>query len=287
MIYAPLIQANELAAILQSDDLVIIDASAGPHTKSNYDAKHIAGALYMDLNKQMADIKENAAHGGRHPLPAAKEFAETLTGMGISNNSHVVIYDDKNGSNAAARLWWMLRSLGHEKVQVLNGGITAAEKEALPMNAAIPVVKKITRYTAIGWQLPQVTIEEVEHKAQDENSIVVDVRDAYRYNGESEPIDLVAGHIPGAINIPFSENLDENGLFLFPSLLKEKYESAFKNIPSRNIAVHCGSGVTACHTLLAISYAGLPIPSLYVGSWSEWSRNDKAIETTGDRNNNL
>jgi thiosulfate/3-mercaptopyruvate sulfurtransferase len=273
MTYTPVIQAKELAAIFQNEDLVIIDASAGPNTKSAYDAKHLAGAWYADLNKQLADIKEDAANGGRHPLPSAKQFAETLTGMGISNESHIVIYDDKNGSNAAARLWWMLRSLGHEKVQVLNGGIQAAEKEGLPMNADVPVAKKTAAYTATDWLLPQVDMEEAGRKAKDENSILVDVRDAYRYNGESEPIDLVAGHIPGAINIPFSENLDENGLFLSPSILKEKYEQAFKNIPSQDIAVHCGSGVTACHTLLAISYAGLPIPALYVGSWSEWSRN--------------
>lgn len=279
MTYTPVIQAKELAAILQNEDLVIIDASAGPQTKTNYDAKHLEGALYMDLNQQLAAIKEDAANGGRHPLPTAKQFAETLTSAGISNHSHVVIYDDKNGSNAAARLWWMLRSLGHEKVQVLNGGIQAAEKEGLPMNAIAPVVKKNAAYIANEWQLPQVDINEVERKAQDDHSIVVDVRDAYRYNGESEPIDLVAGHIPGAINIPFNSNLDEHGLFLAPSVLKEKYEAAFANIPSQNIAVHCGSGVTACHTLLAISYAGLPIPSLYVGSWSEWSRNEKPIGT--------
>lgn len=277
--YSPIIDAKELHTIINNEDLVIIDASAGPGTKAAYEAKHLPGALYIDLNTQLADIKENAADGGRHPLPSAEKFAASLTALGISNNSHVVIYDDKNGSNAAARLWWMLRSIGHKKVQVLNGGIQAAEKEGLAMTDEVSSIKKSEPYQSSRWQLPQVNINEVASKAQDDYSVVIDVRDAYRYNGESEPIDLVAGHIPGAINIPFSSNLDESGLFLDPAILKEKYTTALKNIPAENVAVHCGSGVTACHTLLAMDYAGLTIPSLYVGSWSEWSRNDKPIAT--------
>jgi thiosulfate/3-mercaptopyruvate sulfurtransferase len=122
-------------------------------------------------------------------------------------------------------------------------------------------------------------IDEVEKVSKNKNHIVIDVRDEERYNGETEPIDLVAGHILGAINVPFTENLDENGLFLSPNLLKQKYGKVFRNINTKNIIVHCGYGVTACHSLLAIEYAELEIPKLYVGSWSEWSRNDKLIET--------
>lgn len=274
---SPIIDAKELNAIYNDDKLVIIDTSNGPGAKAAYDAKHLQGALYMDLNTQLADIKENAADGGRHPLPAAAQFAETLAGIGISNNSHVVIYDDKNGSNAAARLWWMLRSIGHEKVQVLNGGIQAAEKEGLPVSAVAVIPKTVATYQSKGWLWPQATIADVEQKAQDKNYSVIDVRDAYRYKGESEPIDLVAGHIPGAVNIPFSGNLDENGLFLSPQALQEKYNAVLQDMPAQNIIVHCGSGVTACHTILAMAHAGLEIPALYVGSWSEWSRNDKPV----------
>ena len=121
-------------------------------------------------------------------------------------------------------------------------------------------------------------IDEVEKVSQDKNYIVIDVRDAARYNGETEPIDLIAGHIPGAINVPFTANLDENGLFLPKNELKEKYSAVFGGIKSENIIIHCGSGVTACHSLLAIAYAELEIPKLYVGSWSEWSRSNKKIE---------
>ncbi len=276
---SPIVQAKELAALYGNAGLIVIDTSNGPNAKATHEAKHLQGALYMDLNTQMADIKENAADGGRHPLPSAEQFAATLTGLGISNDSHVVIYDDKNGSNAAARLWWMLRSIGHEKVQVLSGGIQAAEKEGLPMSAGTTEIKITAPYQTKGWQWPQATIAEVEQKAQDKNFTVIDVRDAYRYKGESEPIDLVAGHIPGAINIPFSGNLDAEGLFLSPQALKEKYNELLQGTPAKNIIVHCGSGVTACHTILAMAHAGMEIPSLYVGSWSEWSRNDKPIAT--------
>lgn len=123
------------------------------------------------------------------------------------------------------------------------------------------------------WLLPVSSLEDVENELTNESSSVIDVRDSYRYKGESEPIDLVAGHIPGAINIPFSENLDENGNFLKPEILKEKYQKLLENKPEKLI-IHCGSGVTACHTILALAYAGFEIPNLYVGSWSEWSRRE-------------
>jgi len=231
------------------------------------------------LNSQLADIKENLSIGGRHPLPKIENFLETVANLGISSASHVVIYDDKNGSNAAARLWWMLKSIGHEKVQVLNGGFQEAEKIHFPTSSKIEIVTKTPTYKTKNWKLQIAKMEEVEKASQDKNQVVIDVRDVDRYNGETEPIDLVAGHIPGAINIPFTENLDENGLFLPPNELKEKYSKVLEMVKAENTIVHCGSGVTACHTLLAIAYAGLEIPKLYVGSWSEWSRNDKPIAT--------
>ncbi|MBC7936152.1 MAG: sulfurtransferase [Rhizobacter sp.] len=276
---SPLIEATELRHIYLNEDVIIVDTSNGPGVKEIYEAKHLPGALYVDLNTQLADIKENAANGGRHPLPSSKQFAETLTSLGIFNDSHVVIYDNKNGSNAAARLWWMMKALGHEKVQVLNGGIQAAEKAGLAMSSAKSPIKMANPYLAGEWQLLQAGINEVEKKATGKDFIVIDVRDEYRYNGEREPIDLVAGHIPGAVNIPYTSNLDEEGLFKSPDELREKYAPVFKNIAPENIIVHCGSGITACHTLLAIAYAGLAIPALYVGSWSEWSRNNKTIAT--------
>ena len=212
-------------------------------------------------------------------MPSINKFAETLQQLGITNDSHVIVYDDKSGANAAARFWWMLKSIGHEKVQVLNGGIEEAEKVNFPINNNVEIPKTVEPYKFEDWKLHTAEINEVEKHSLNKNYIVIDVRENNRYRGEIEPIDLVAGHIPGAINVPFSTNLNENGQFLSPMELKEKYQTIFGNIKSENIIIHCGSGVTACHSLLAIDYAGLAIPKLYAGSWSEWSRNNKKIVT--------
>ena len=276
---SPIIHASELLELYKSKNLVLIDANTSINAKTNYEEKHLVGALFVDLNSQLADIKEDASVGGRHPLPKIQDFAETVANLGISSASRVVIYDDKNGANAAARLWWMLKSLGHEKVQVLNGGFQEAEKIHFPTSSKTEIATKSEAYKTKNCKLQIATIDEVEKVSQDKNHILIDVRDVERYNGETEPIDLVAGHIPSAINIPFTENLDKNGLFLNPNELKEKYSKVFENVKTENTIVHCGSGVTACHTLLAIAYAELEIPKLYVGSWSEWSRNNKTIAT--------
>jgi thiosulfate/3-mercaptopyruvate sulfurtransferase len=158
-------------------------------------------------------------------------------------------------------------------VQVLDGGFQNAEKESLEFSSGEEIVEKAELIKKDNWLLPTSVLETVENELINHSSTVIDVRDAYRYHGESEPIDLVAGHIPGAINIPFSENLDENGNFLNPEILKDKYLKLLEGKPE-NLIIHCGSGVTACHTILALDYAGFKIPNLYVGSWSEWSRRE-------------
>ncbi|GEN69014.1 sulfurtransferase [Chryseobacterium rhizosphaerae] len=269
---SPIISPSELKK-LATDNLIILDARTGKDVVQNYLEKHIKGALFIDLDKDLAEIGENAAFGGRHPLPSIEKFAETLSDLGISENSEIVVYDDKNASNAAARAWWMLKSFGFEKVQVLDGGMQAAEKEGMEFSSGEERVEKTPLIKKDHWFLPVSKLEEVENELKNDSATVIDVRDAYRYRGESEPIDLVAGHIPGAINIPFSENLDENGFFLSPEVLKEKYKRLLENKPE-NLIIHCGSGVTACHTILALDYAGFTIPNLYVGSWSEWSRRE-------------
>ncbi|WP_185246294.1 sulfurtransferase [Chryseobacterium bernardetii] len=269
---SPIISSSELEK-LSTENLIILDARTGKDARQNYQEKHIKGARFIDLDKDLAEIGENAAFGGRHPLPAPGKFAETLSNLGITENSHIVVYDDKNGSNAAARAWWMLTSFGFENVQVLDGGIQAAEKNNIEFSSGEEVFEKAPLIKKAHWNLPVSSLEEVEGELKNNSSTVIDVRDAYRYRGESEPIDLVAGHIPGAINIPFSENLDENGLFLSPEVLKEKYIQLLQNKPE-NLIIHCGSGVTACHTILALAHAGFNIPNLYVGSWSEWSRRE-------------
>ncbi len=275
----PIIQASELIELYKSEDFVLIDVSTGKSAKEKFDEKHLEGALFVDLNTELADIKDDVSIGGRHPLPKIDHFETTLRNLGITSESHVIIYDGSYGANAAARFWWMLKAVGHEKVQVLNGGLQAAEKLHFPTSSKIEIIKTSKPYKVDNWKLPIATMEEVELVSQNNNHTVIDVRSLDRYSGKTEPIDLIAGHIPGAINIPFTENLDENGMFLSPDQLKIIYEKIFEDIKPQNTIVHCGSGVTACHTLLAISYAGLEIPKLYVGSWSEWSRNNKPIAT--------
>jgi thiosulfate/3-mercaptopyruvate sulfurtransferase len=276
---SPIIQPTELLNIYQAENVVLVDVSSGKDSKVNYDKKHLDGALYLDLNTQLSNIKEDPSDGGRHPLPDINNFSESVAKLGISPNSHVVIYDDKNGANAAARFWWMLKSAGHNKVQVLNGGLQAAEKVGVPTNSKKETPTAAGRYEMKTWNLPLADIDEVEKASQNKNYLVIDVRDRERFNGEVEPIDLVAGHIPGAINIPYSTNMDGTGAFLSPEKLRTKYQQVFETRPAENIIVHCGSGVTACHSLLAIAYAGLEMPKLYVGSWSEWSRNNKPMVT--------
>jgi len=276
---SPIINVTDLVELYKLESTVLIDASNGINAQLNYEVKHLDGALFVNLNSKLADIKDNVANGGRHPLPTIEQFSNTLMSLGISPESHVIIYDDKNGANAAARFWWMLKAIGHKKVQVVNGGFQEAEKLNFRINSNKVKAKKIAPYKIEEWQLPTISLIAIEKASQTKNNTIIDVRETTRYKGEFEPIDLVAGHIPTAINIPFMENLNENGLFLSPTELRSKYEKLTNDSKNNHIIVHCGSGVTACHTLLAFDYAGLKIPALYVGSWSEWSRNNKPIET--------
>lgn len=268
-----IINVDELYQIYNQSNFRIFDVRTGPTAKEEYQKKHLKNAVFVDLNNELAEI-DDPKNGGRHPLPTFSNFIKTLGKLGIAKDSQVVIYDDKNGANAGARFWWMLKAVGHENVRVLNGGLQFAESQAYPLSSGNETYPK-TEYIAEvnDWQLPQVWIDDVKSATENPDNLIVDVREAQRYQGITEPIDLVAGHIPNAENFPFSENLDENGLFKSPEILKEKYTEFFKNRDSKNVIFHCGSGVTACHSLLALDHAGFEIPNLYVGSWSEWSRN--------------
>lgn len=272
-----ILQPNELTELVRTSDVVIVDAGSS----ISYAMQHLKGAVYADLNADLANVPENPANGGRHPLPDTSAFGDVLARLGINPMSHVVVYDDKNGSLAAARFWWMLKAAGHEKVQVLNGGLAAAAKAGFPLSDLVEMPVPAARYIFNDWYLPLATIDEVEAAAKDNGRMVIDVRAAARYRGETEPIDPVAGHIPGAVNIPFETNLDADGFFLPAEELAQKYAFALQGIRSQDVVVHCGSGVTACHTLLAMDYAGLALPKLYVGSWSEWSGNGKEIAVNG------
>lgn len=279
---SPIIKPEELLNLRDDENLLIFDASNNPNAQANYAAGHLKGAFFVDVNAHLADIKLSAKDGGRHPLPSAKKFCTTLAELGISRKSHVVIYDDKQGANAAARFWWMLKAVGHEKVQVLDGGIDAAVSAGFPLSDSPERIER-GKYECAQWNLPVADLVEVEKASGDQSFLIIDVREPARYNGEIEPYDKIAGHIPNAKNIYFGENLNEKGCFLKPEMLREKYEKQLKNFPKENIIVHCGSGITACHTLLALDYAGFEIPKLYVGSWSEWASNNLPI--AGKENN--
>jgi len=268
----PLITVSELVTIYENADVLIFDASNGKDSQLRYQEKHLSGAVYVDLNTQLAKVPENFRDGGRHPLPNIEAFSNTLSSLGISRSSHVIIYDHHQGANAAARFWWMLKAVGHKKVQVLNGGFQEAERLGFPINSEIVIPEMADAYPVDSWQLPLAAMADVKLVKDSPNHLVIDVRDKARYDGDFEPIDLVAGHIPGAINMPFKSNLDDLGLFLSSETLKKRYELRFGAISSEHIIMQCGSGVTACHSILAIAAAGLELPKLYVGSWSEWSR---------------
>lgn len=276
---SPIINPDELLKLNEAEEFVLIDARAGINAEENYKNEHLNNARYVDLNRDLATAESDPANGGRHPLPSVEKFSEVLSKLGISPKNHIIIYDDKNGSNAAARFWWMLRAIGHEKVQVLNGGIQAAIKIGFPLNSEIENFEPTQNYPISKWKLSQANIDEVEKARNNDQNIVIDVRDKNRFDGLTEPLDLIAGHITGAINVPFSENLNEDGFYKSAEELKQKYSEIIGNKNPENVIVHCGSGVTACHTLLAMDYAGIAIPKLYVGSWSEWSRNDREMVT--------
>lgn len=277
----PIITPEELIDRRGAEDLMIFDASNNPTARTNYEAKHLENAFFVDTNSQLADIKRSPADGGRHPLPTAEKFGETLSKLGISPDSHVVIYDDKNGANAAARFWWMLKAVGHNKVQVLDGGFDAAVNAGFPTSDKTETVKR-GEYKCSEWNLPIASLIDIDEIYHDPEHLIIDVRETPRYNGETEPFDKIAGHIPNAMNVPFAENLDADGRFLSPEKLSKKYQKVIGDLKIENIVVHCGSGVTACHTLLALDHAGFEIPKLYVGSWSEWSSNDRPIAAAGN-----
>lgn len=269
---SPLIEINDPA--FSSADTVVVDARGGQDSYQRYLNGHLKNAIYADLDKHLAAKVTDASQGGRHPLPDVTEFSALLGNWGITPQSHVIIYDDKSAAFAAARLWWMLRALGHEKLQVLNGGLQAANKAGVTLSTEEYKPEPGKPYHTHGDYAGTVDIDEAGDAAQDDTRLVIDVRETPRYLGQMEPIDLIAGHIPGAVNLPYVLNLDAEGKFLPADVLRSMYNDAIGNVAPEEVIVHCGSGVTACHTLLGMAYAGITEPKLYVGSWSEWSRRD-------------
>jgi thiosulfate/3-mercaptopyruvate sulfurtransferase len=274
---SPLIEIEELRSI--KGPVILIDARAGADAHQRYLAGHLEGAQFADLDRDLALLPKDAAYGGRHPLPPIEDFAKLLGEWGINPESHVIVYDDKAAAFGGARLWWMLRAIGHKNVQVLNGGLKAAIDAGVPLSTETYTVQPVQPYPVPTNYSGIVDIEQTGEAAKNAQKMVIDVRETPRYLGQTEPIDLIAGHIPGAVNLPYTLNLDETGKYKSPAELKNSYENLLGDVQPDEVIVHCGSGVTACHTLLGMDYAGIAGPKMYVGSWSEWSRRGLPIAT--------
>jgi thiosulfate/3-mercaptopyruvate sulfurtransferase len=242
----------------------LMDPAAG---RKAYDAAHIPGAYFADMNRDLS-TPHIPGKTGRHPLPAKADWIARVKSWGIHPDIQVVLYDD-NGGASAARMWWMLQWIGHAKVAVLNGGWQAWMGTNMPVTDAVPAPRRPSTfdYASNTAGATLLSAEEVDGRKQ----LLLDARDPPRFRGDVEPIDPVAGHIPGAVCSPFSANLNAAGAFKSPEELRAKFNEAAK--ATQPVVCYCGSGVTACHNILAMTIAGLPMPALYAGSWSDWITN--------------
>ena len=284
--YRSVISADQLAARLDDDDLVVFDArfdlSKPDLGRAKWRAARIPGAVYADLDRDLA--ARVTRDTGRHPLPDPQGFQSWVRACGVGPADQVVVYDDAGGA-IAARAWWLFRWLGHERVAVLDGGFPAWTDSGLAVEKG-NAPSRARDMPAVGdpkvqsdWVL--TTDELAADPGAARQARLVDARAAERYRGEFEPIDPVAGHVPGATNLPFTEVLDESGLFLSAKGVRSRLERHLGGDPLAPWSVMCGSGVTACHLAVAAEYAGLTAPRVYVGSFSEWIRDPGRPVATG------
>jgi len=274
-----LIGADTLAAHLDDDDWTIFDCrfslpqpERGPQA---YREGHVPGAVYANLDKDLSSPK--TAHTGRHPLPDPEVFMDWLGENGVDRSCQVVAYDDAGGA-VAARLWWLLRWVGHDAAAVLDGGWKAWLDGGYPVTQEMPN-RTPRRFEGKPGMAEWLSSDQLV--ASLDEIRLLDARGAPRFRGEKEPIDPVAGHVPGALNLPFDGNLDDKERFLTPAQLKQRFDAALAGADPGSVAHMCGSGVTACHNLLAMEYAGLQGSRLYVGSWSEWITDPQRPVATG------
>jgi thiosulfate/3-mercaptopyruvate sulfurtransferase len=267
----PLISVDELAAMIGQDDLLVVDCrkqlDAPQSGRLAWTASHIPGALYAELDSDLSDLSRRGL--GRHPLPDEKAFSILLSRWGWTPERTLIAYDDAGGALAASRLWWMLRLVGAENVAVLDGGWSAWTASG---HAQVSQVAKGTgTEVSVCYDQSQLIGYEALQSALDADAIcLIDARGAARYRGEVEPLDPVAGHVPGARNRPFADNLDSSGRFKSPERLAEEFRAVIGNRLPAAVVHMCGSGVTACHNLLAMEYAGLHGSRLFAPSWSGW-----------------
>ena len=282
--YNYLINVDELHAQLPPPACRVVDCRfkllQPAQGQEEYERGHIPGASYANLDNDLAGPVSDSS--GRHPLPSATEFAATLSAWGIDDNSQVVVYDGASGA-IAARLWWMLKWLGHERVAVLNGGFAAWQEGAYEVSDVVESVSPSSFQAQPNADLIVSTAELEEAMHAGNLPMLIDARDRARYAGEVEPIDSAAGHVPGSVNHPFSESVDEKGVWKSDEELRDSWSEVLGADPERPFVAMCGSGVTACHLALSAALAGYRLPRLYVGSWSEWIRDPGRPITTGSK----
>lgn len=270
--FTTLISAQELSEQIGRANTLILDcrhdlmdASFGQNA---YQQGHLPTARFVHLDRQLSGPKKSSDHvfGGRHPLPAEDDFIQCLRSLGVNDDSQVIVYD-AHGGMFAARLWWMLRWVGHAAVAVLDGGLPAWVAQGMSLNTALPEVSTgtISRKPSL---VTSVNVDDVLGNLSTQQRLVVDARSPDRYRGENETMDPVGGHIPGAKNRFFKDNLQADGRFKSAGQLRTEWLAIVPDVSSA--IMQCGSGVTACHNLLALEVAGLSGAALYPGSWSEW-----------------
>ncbi len=269
----PLISANQLEEIINSGENVLLcdcrfDLADPLSGKKSYEESHIPGAIYVDLDQDLSGSKTGT--NGRHPLPSPEAWAQTKMRLGINPNTLVVAYD-KQGSVYASRLWWMLKATGHAHVQVLDGGLDAwnGTMGSVP-RAPIPCTETIGAMPYAGLVLADEVVVNLETK----KNKIIDARTADRFHGQNETLDPVGGHIPGAMNRFFKNNLNATA-FKTPEQLFKEFSEFLGPVKASEVIHQCGSGVTACHNLLAMELAGFKGSRLYAGSWSEWCADPK------------
>ena len=275
MTFKTVINVDQLRELLNEPQVVTVDCRFDlMHPQAGAQAYlqgHLPKARYLDLNQDLSGTV--GANTGRHPLPNPEVFAGLLGRLGIDNSTQIVAYDENNGS-FAARLWWMLRWLGHDTVAVLDGGLKAWTARGGALDSQeVPI--QATQFFPRIEAGAVLSTAEIENLVGNLQIVLTDARSPERYAGSVEPIDSVAGHIPGAVNHPFTTNLDADGHFLPAQTLKAQWQERLAGKDASKLVAMCGSGVTACHNLLSLELAGLPGGKLYAGSWSEWIRDSR------------
>jgi thiosulfate/3-mercaptopyruvate sulfurtransferase len=281
--YRTLITTSALASHLDDPEWVLVDCRYDLTNETwgvnQYRAAHLPGAVYASLARDLSGDKEPGT--GRHPLPSPNAMAATFGSWGITTTTQVACYDQDSGMYAA-RLWWMLRYMGHEAVGVLDGGFAKWLHESRPTRGG-DEHRRHAVFDGSPHDAMRLTVDDVSRALGSTSMVLVDARAAERYEGRNEPLDRVAGHIPGARNYFFKRNLASDGTMLPPDQLRAQLAEILDGTLPTQATMYCGSGVTACHNLLALEHAGLGGAKLYVGSWSEWSSDPQRPVETGPR----